>query len=558
VYDAAVSASAAHAANPVVPAWESEAPAWLAKLLVAWFYSVIAFQIGVAFWQWGRTWDDSAITLGFARTFALTGRIEPTPGSGIVEGYSTTLWMFVMALVAKIDANPMFILRAAKLLTLALNVLNMVLVRRLASRAGAPLSGLIAGAIFGLQLVTIYETINGMEGPVSLTLILLLALWFDDRGAALWKTALAGSLLILTRWEAAWLLVPILLLRRRERGLRIVALVWAAVFIGSNLWRWHYFGTLLPNTITAKMGSPYIPKSPASRRLRYTLVGKELFNLFWPYLVFGWICAKLALPRAREIAVGLTRSRTLQFAAAVSGFALVESIAIGRNWGHANRAVFPVFALIVLLTVIAAGMWAGRGPALARRLSIPGLVAIAAVLLVLDVREMLHTRRSRVDEVAQLVPALERVRAAAHLDTLKYAGPDMGGLMLMSEHVTVIDLGLLCNARLARERYPGFRQYVLIEEKPDVIEVHDLWAKLTQVRDAPEFFSGYGVVFVDGIRLFVRRDRIAAIAANRLDTGTFSDTGASTAYTPNSWLTASNDPVDYAINRSFGKYVVLR
>src|SRR4029077_3295853 len=152
----------------------------------------------------------------------------------IVEGYSTTLWMLLMAVVAKINANPMFIYRAAKLLTLALNVLNSVLVRRLASRAGAPLSGLIAGAIFGLQLVTIYETINGMEGPVSLTLILLLALWFEDRGAALWKTALAGSLFILTRWEAAWLLVPILLLRRRERGMYVVALVWAAVFIGSN------------------------------------------------------------------------------------------------------------------------------------------------------------------------------------------------------------------------------------------------------------------------------------------------------------------------------------
>ena len=67
-------------------------------LLLAWFYAVIVFQIVFAFTQWGRTWDDSAITLGFARTFALTGRIEPTPGSGIVEGYSTTLWMLLMAL----------------------------------------------------------------------------------------------------------------------------------------------------------------------------------------------------------------------------------------------------------------------------------------------------------------------------------------------------------------------------------------------------------------------------------------------------------------------------
>ena len=527
-------------------------------LLLAWFYAVIVFQIVFAFTQWGRTWDDSAITLGFARTFALTGRIEPTPGSGIVEGYSTTLWMLLMALVAKLGGNPMFIYRAAKILTLALNILNIVLVRRLVSRSGARVSGLIVAAIFGLQLITMYETLNGMEGPVSLTLILLLGLWFDDRGAAMWKTALVGSLFILTRWEAAWLLVPILLLRPRDRAWYVVALVWAAVFIGSNLWRWHYFGTLLPNTITAKMGAPYVGKTLGSQWRRRTLVVKELISLFWPYVVFGWLCARLALPRARDVAAGLARSRTLQFAAAVAGFGVFESIAIGRNWGPANRAVFPVLALLVYLAVMACGLLAKRGPALARRLSIPGLVAIASVLLAMDLRAFIQTPRSRVEETAQLAPALDRIRVAAHLDTLKFAGPDMGGLMLMSDHVTVIDVGLLCNARLARGRYDVFRQYVFLEEKPDVIEVHAIWAELSHVRDTPEFFRNYGVMFVDGMRLFVRRDRIAAISSNLLEGGTFSGTGESTAYAANSWLTSRTDPVDPAINKSFGKYVVLR
>jgi hypothetical protein len=555
---AAVTPAAPPPADAVLPAWESETPEWARKLLVGWFYAVIVFQIVVAFWQWGRTWDDSAITLGFARTLALTGRIEPTPGSGIVEGYSTTLWMLIMALVAKLNANPVFIYRAAKILTLALNILNMVLVRRLVSRSGAWVSGLIVAAVFGMQLATMYETLNGMEGPVSLTLILLLGLWFDDRGAAMWKTGVAGSLFILTRWEAAWLLVPVLLLRRRDRAWYVVALVWATVFIGSNLWRWHYFGSLIPNTITAKMGPPYVWKTLGAQYRRRILVVKELVNLFWPYVAFGWVCGKLALPRLRDMAAGMARSRTLQFAAAVAGFAFFESIAIGRNWGHANRAVFPVLALVVYLVVMAGGLLAKRGPALARRLSIPGLVAIAVVMLVMDVQALLGTPRSRVDEVAQLAPALERIRVAAHLDTLKFAGPDVGGLMLMSDHVTVIDVGLLCNARLAKERYEVFRQYVFLEEKPDVIEVHDIWAVLTRVRDTPEFFNDYGVMFVNGMRLFVRRDRSAAISSSLLEAGTFGETGASTAYAANSWLAVNHDPVNFAINKSFGKYLVLR
>ena len=43
------------------------------------------------------TWDDSAITLGFARTLALSGEIRPTLLSERVEGFSTPLWMAINA-----------------------------------------------------------------------------------------------------------------------------------------------------------------------------------------------------------------------------------------------------------------------------------------------------------------------------------------------------------------------------------------------------------------------------------------------------------------------------
>jgi hypothetical protein len=65
--------------------------AFLAQIVIAWRFQYL-------------TWDDSDITLGFSRTFAHTGK--PTPGSGIVEGYSTTLWMLLMAAAAKIASSP--------------------------------------------------------------------------------------------------------------------------------------------------------------------------------------------------------------------------------------------------------------------------------------------------------------------------------------------------------------------------------------------------------------------------------------------------------------------
>ena len=67
--------------------------ALLAQIVIAWRFQYL-------------TSDDSAITLGFSRTFAHSGKIKPTPGSGIVEGYSTTLRMVLMAAAAKIASSP--------------------------------------------------------------------------------------------------------------------------------------------------------------------------------------------------------------------------------------------------------------------------------------------------------------------------------------------------------------------------------------------------------------------------------------------------------------------
>src|SRR6202012_4699591 len=96
----------------------SSLPILISRLLLATAFLV---QIAIAWHFQYLTWDDSAITLGFSRTFARTGKIEPTPGSGVVEGYSTTLWMLLMALAAKIASSPATLLVIAKVSTLLLN-----------------------------------------------------------------------------------------------------------------------------------------------------------------------------------------------------------------------------------------------------------------------------------------------------------------------------------------------------------------------------------------------------------------------------------------------------
>src|SRR6185503_9981556 len=45
-------------------------------------------------------WDDGAITLAFARTFARHGRVALTPHSEVVEGFSSVSWFLLNAAAA--------------------------------------------------------------------------------------------------------------------------------------------------------------------------------------------------------------------------------------------------------------------------------------------------------------------------------------------------------------------------------------------------------------------------------------------------------------------------
>lgn len=58
---------------------------------------VLVPHIGIALFTGTYGWDDGAITLAFARTFADPGHIALTPGSEVVEGFSSPLWFLLAA-----------------------------------------------------------------------------------------------------------------------------------------------------------------------------------------------------------------------------------------------------------------------------------------------------------------------------------------------------------------------------------------------------------------------------------------------------------------------------
>ncbi|HEY4048991.1 MAG TPA: hypothetical protein VGM27_19190 [Acidobacteriaceae bacterium] len=530
----------------------------------------------MSFVFWSRTWDDCAITLGFARSFALGGKIEPTPGSGIVEGYSTTLWMLLMAAVARISANPYWLLGVAKISTMLLNVLNVVLVRRFVARyQPAALAWLIAGA-FGLQNITIYESINGMEGPLSLALFLLVVINLRRDG---WRPSVtfcaAGALFLLTRWEAAWLLVPLLVLERPFKTMIAAAITWAAVFLGSNFVRWRYFGSVLPNTIIAKSGPPYSHVSPRGEFSRHiagaTLAARALFPFILVLAVLMLFNQAEIVSRLRRLARTLRSTsvlalldRCLDLALSLSllVFGGVLAVAVGVNWGPPNRELFTVWPILLYLILFPAwklASWKHRSwqfPLAVLVIMLGSMGVLSKDLARADAP--VYMPYTTVNNTAHIVPAIDRVRTAASQPDLLFAGPDMGGLILYANHVRIIDTALLLDPTLARTRYAGFRHYIFDLRRPDILESHAAWTELPDLVHDQQLYDAYQVLYVGDYRFFIARQLLSEIPGNRLIHGRFDANGRpefdrSTGMGPRGDLLPDNQ-----INRRFGHYFVLR
>jgi hypothetical protein len=538
----------------------SRLPVLLSRTLVV---IALVAQVVVAWRYWSLTWDDSAITLGFARTFALTGRIEPTPGSGIVECYSTTLWMLLMAVAARVTSTPGGLIAVAKISTLLLNLTNIVLIRRWFVTWNSEIcANLIAGSV-GCGLM-FYETINGMETPLILTLVLLMLLLFPlaSRSGRIWYL-LAGSAFVLVRWEAAWLLVPFVLVENTVRRALVSSVVWLTVFIVSNLVRWRYFGSILPNTIIAKRGVPY--SRPLLSHLlepAYILASCKLLLLV---LAVSFLYDRFVLKNRESQFTGLLRSPhgcwQLWFTLLFVLFSLVLSAAIGENLGPNFRSFYSAWPFLFCLLILPVTS------ELRSRALLWATIAICLfALLRMSVRiEELNSKNgpaympgTTVSDIAATAVALTRVEDASHRQSLVFAGTDMGGVMLFSKGVTVVDLGLLCDPVLARQRYAAMDSYVLQQRRPDVIEVHQKWTKFTDLHDSLLFRARYRPVYVDGERLFLSRALIASIDPALLIEKSF--TAAGYPETPDHLppADARDFPVDYILNSDFDSYLVLK
>ncbi len=211
--------------------------------------------------------EDAFIALRFARNLARGDGLVWNPGSPPVEGYTDFLWVVISAAAIKLGISGVAF---AQLLSIACGLGTILLAYAIGRRLAGwpPIVAMVPAGLLAVSGPMAMWASSAMESTLFTILVLLatccLAWFWRNRSV---QAAMAGSGLLwlatLTRPEGlmiAGLLLGVSVLaaaagdRRALWPLGLAVTAFVGLFSVYFVWRYQYFGFLLPNTFYAKTG----------------------------------------------------------------------------------------------------------------------------------------------------------------------------------------------------------------------------------------------------------------------------------------------------------------
>lgn len=228
---------------------------WLRYLRVARLLIVLACSAVAAGWAWRLRWlcDDAFISFRYARNLAEGHGLVFNPGEH-VEGYTNFLWTVLVSIPLRVGVHPG---QTAVVLGIAALVGSLLGASRVAARCGSPdFPRPIPVAC--ILLASSYTFVSFGTSGLETMLATALAVWSLERAVSR-HLVLSGALCAaatLTRpdhFVFAFALLVSALARRFSR-VELIKLggPLMLVCLPYFLWRWRYYGALLPNTYYAK------------------------------------------------------------------------------------------------------------------------------------------------------------------------------------------------------------------------------------------------------------------------------------------------------------------
>ncbi len=229
---------------------------------------VLLLAIGIVFFPAGGR-DDAHIGYWVALCLSRFGRVMNYNGDAI-EQSSTLLHALILAAAHRMSGIDMIIL--GRLSAIVFGVVAVLLVQQLATRIDQRLA-VPTGLLTASSAYFAYWSFGGMEATLCALLAVWIVLLFGDFvsppnerliSAKLIWIAIAMLAFVLVRPEQPLVLFCMLigavvvgLYRRDNIGRRVIPLIVLAVIITAAifLWRWHTFGSLFPQPVSAKSGN---------------------------------------------------------------------------------------------------------------------------------------------------------------------------------------------------------------------------------------------------------------------------------------------------------------
>ncbi|MGD0837620.1 MAG: hypothetical protein ABSB49_13340 [Polyangia bacterium] len=454
-------------------------------------------------------WDDGAITLAFARTFAHHGLVALTSNSETVEGFSSVSWFLLNALVALARPSYDAAILASQLLSVLCICASTVLLARSCVLLGLDkIFSYLTVVAFAAWGCSFFEASNGMEmGLLAAAFLLMVNELLSPRPRMVLLST--GVLLaVTTRLEALAYLGPLslsVLLVRDRRAFWAIFLTTAAIVLVLTSWRLAVFSDFLPNTFWAKRWPPYAEFDALGR-----LTGAvELLRFFLLPLIVLEILLRSGFDLTRVLRT--QRKAFLLLSSPVLGVVLVGGM-VGKHWGYDGRMPYFAFPLMLLLFSLTFSPWVNI-----KKSKLRIAIAVGACACPLRVSmdsfpsgEMsaaLHGGSFGVSPhtYAETARVFRRFARAADLQHPTVLTPDDGGLALCCDELRVVDLALLSNSRLAHRGYTALSD-VLASESPEMIETHKEWSSSGKLYELPYFRARYLPAFAGGTKLWIRRD----------------------------------------------------
>ncbi len=482
------------------------------------------------------SWDDGAITLAFGRTLFETGEFALTAVSPRVEGSSSLLYTVLNgSLIHFLGLNFYAAIDASRIVTAVFLGATSALLFHILQKYCRPSQAFITAFLYCILPVNYCEAFNGMEMIALGFFFLLYFRLLDTRPVA---ALVVLPFLLLTRVEAGFYVLAVLALSSglAARAMRRRYWMHFAFAFGLlallEIFRFYYFGSLIPNTVLAKMHIPYSREGQDEvfRKLEGVLI-------FIKFYAFPALAVLGAIPLAKSNA-HIRPDTFIIFAFAV--FAFIT----GSNWGYDARMTLGLLAPALVAVAASGAIFAARFK-IANALSVSFvLVALTlfthsigsihsvsafagSVRAAIEFKKAAATNTSNTNPSAHYISGFYRITpenykitgeaVAALADRLSlsaiiFATPDVGGLGLCCNRIAVLDIALLTNPVLAVDGYAHFDAY-LSSVKPDIIETHGIWSQVSNIYSGAFFRQTYlPIVFRDNL-FYLRNDHVERLLA---------------------------------------------